>query len=673
MKASPVSTITTDRDSDKPVTYAADPRQLPAALAPLRVLRNYVVWKWEKNAKGKWTKPPYQPRKPEYKASNNDRKTWGTFDQACRAVESGKADGIGLVLLGTDVCAFDIDDCRDPSTRRIDPVALDLVKRANSYTEVTVSGTGLRVIGHGSKRPVHTKQAMNGSGVSVESYRNCERYITLSGMQIDKRHKSLRDIDTLIDEVVEELGGAPQQASSLNVAIEPVNDTALDFYESSLPDKLRNKIENGDDEISDRSTAFFKVVKELKDRGISLPVIIGLFKRYPDGIAAKYSEDGRMEKETIRVYGKPDTPPPEKTKTEDIGTTEAKAKRTLIETSEEFTSTFTPPDYLLDGVCLRGFMYSMTAPTGHGKTSVAMALAMTVALGREFAGLEVSQGKVLYLAGENPDDVRMRWIAMAEHKAFDSDLIDVHFVAGSFDIGEMEKKITKEVTALGGVVLVIIDTGPSFFMGDNENDNTDMLGHAKMMRRLVNLPGNPTVIAAMHPTKNATKDALLPRGGGAFLAEVDGNLTCWRDDMLVTLHWAGKHRGVDFEPLMFELQPVTARRLIDSRGRHIPTVIANELSKEDQRARVSDVRQEEDSILMLLHQNKGTFSYAEIASEMDWYVGADKRPNKVKVQRLMKRLTASKLVDVDRDGVVLTKKGEKAAENAAAERGAHRG
>ena len=50
---------------------------------------------------------------------------------------------------------------------------------------------------------------------------------------------------------------------------------------------------------------------------------------------------------------------------------------------------------------------------------------MLVAEGRSLGNLDVEKGRVLYLAGENPDDVRGRWIAMAERLAFDIDGIPV--------------------------------------------------------------------------------------------------------------------------------------------------------------------------------------------------------------------------------------------------------
>ena len=328
-----------------------------------------------------------------------------------------------------------------------------------------------------------------------------------------------------------------------------------------------------------------------------------------------------------------------------------------------------PPDYLWDGILLRGFVYSFTARTGDGKTAVMLALAAAIARGKDFAGHEVAKGTVLYFAGENPDDIRMRWIAMAQHLNFDADTIDVHFIPRTFDIAELEARIRQEVAAIGGVILIVVDTSPAYFRGESENDNVQMIEHAEMLRRLKDLPGSPTIIAACHPVKNAGNDALIPRGGGAFLNSMDGNLCAHKVDMLVTMHHQGKFRGVDFEPMSFELVSVTARKLLNAKGHHMPTVIARDLSKDDQREKKREARSEEDAILVLLFGRPTSTSFSDIASELGWFAGSNKHPNKSKVQRLVDDLKrgnkADRLVEVDRDGAKLTKKGSTAAAVAA--------
>src|SRR5215212_6386011 len=64
-------------ESGRPETHQGDLRCLPPALAPLVAERRWVVWKWElKNAKGKWTKPPYQALSTSSLAANNRPNTW---------------------------------------------------------------------------------------------------------------------------------------------------------------------------------------------------------------------------------------------------------------------------------------------------------------------------------------------------------------------------------------------------------------------------------------------------------------------------------------------------------------------------------------------------------------------------------------------------------------------
>ena len=59
----------------------------------------------------------------------------------------------------------------------------------------------------------------------------------------------------------------------------------------------------------------------------------------------------------------------------------------------------------------------------------------------------------------------------------------------------------------------------------------------------MNLPDRPTVVVTCHPTKNPSMDNLLPRGGGAFLNEMDGNIVAIKNEPTVTVTWHGKFRG----------------------------------------------------------------------------------------------------------------------------------
>jgi len=333
----------------------------------------------------------------------------------------------------------------------------------------------------------------------------------------------------------------------------------------------------------------------------------------------------------------------------------------LVKSSAEFVQGFVPPDYAIDGLVQRRFLYSLTAPTGHGKTAVALLFAASKALGRSIGNREVDPGRVLYLVGENPDDVKMRWIAFAEKMKFDTETMDVHFVEGVLKLSNTGQRIKTEIERLGGNVdLVIVDTSAAYFEGTEENGNVEAGTHARQMRQILgSLPGGPCVIVLCHPVKSPTQDNLLPRGGGAFIAEVDGNLTCWKTDSLVSLHWQGKFRGPDFAPITFQVETVTSEKIRDSKGRLIPTVIAKTLSDNERRAAEASSRSDEDAVLSILADNDH-LSLVAIANTLGWTTH-NGEPNKSKVQRLAERLKKAKLVESDRSGLSLSLKGKEEA------------
>jgi Protein of unknown function (DUF3631)/Primase C terminal 2 (PriCT-2) len=211
----------------KPAIYQIDFAEalLPPALIPLTSQPRWVCWRWEwrqgKGTEGKWTKPPIQPghRFPAY-ARNNDPSTWGTFAEAVQRVTQGEADGVGFCLLGSDVGAVDLDDCYSPGGGA--SWAWDLVRRApkNTYCEMTVSGTGLRLIGLGTNDELHRKfPAGDGKG-SFELYRNTARYITVSGKALRGEAGPLPQIDNLLNEL---LAGASRSGNgaALNKNVAP--------------------------------------------------------------------------------------------------------------------------------------------------------------------------------------------------------------------------------------------------------------------------------------------------------------------------------------------------------------------------------------------------------------------------------------------------------------------
>jgi hypothetical protein len=315
----------------------------------------------------------------------------------------------------------------------------------------------------------------------------------------------------------------------------------------------------------------------------------------------------------------------------------------LIKSSAEFVKGFVPPEYLIDGVLQRRFCYAITAQTGVGKTAVTMLLASLVATGRALDGREVAKGSVLYFAGENPTDIQMRWLGLTREMKMDPETADVHFVPGVVPLSKVAGRIAAEVSAKGlQPALVVVDTSAAYFEGDDENSNTQAVEHARRMRALTELPGGPCVLILCHPTKRANDDDMIPRGGGAFLAEVDGNIALHKRDNAIVASIQGKFRGPEFPPLSFALKTMEHPALRDAKGRPIPTVVARPISAGEQQRRAVESLSQENQVLKAIHGDPNASS-GTIAETLGWrFKNGD--PARSKVTRCADTLVKAKLL-----------------------------
>jgi hypothetical protein len=330
----------------------------------------------------------------------------------------------------------------------------------------------------------------------------------------------------------------------------------------------------------------------------------------------------------------------------------------LVLTSSKFVAGFSPPAYLIDGMMQRGYLYALTARTGHGKTAIALLMAACIALGRPFHGVPVKQGSVLFCAGENPDDIRARWLVLSDTMGFDVDTIPVHFIAGVVDIAASMPAIKAAADGIKDLMLCVVDTAAAFFRGDDANSNAQQGAFARQLRQLTFLPGLPAVLVNCHPVKNATRENLVPAGGGAFLNEVDGNLTLWAiNEEQSVLHWGGKFRGPEFDPLTFKMKTVESAKVHDADGRLMPSVVAEPVSQIEETFAEKKAERDEDALLLAIYRNKKA-SVSDLATVCGW-VSSKGRPHKSKVARVGNRLADDKLLERARGKYRITAKGKK--------------
>jgi RecA-family ATPase len=349
-----------------------------------------------------------------------------------------------------------------------------------------------------------------------------------------------------------------------------------------------------------------------------------------------------------------------------------------IRSKAEFLAELMMPPPLIDSVLQRGYIYALTGVTGHAKTALALLIAELVSsIGpRKLGPYEVEKGRVLYFVGENPDDVRIRVTGSDKLRDDQPERDDISFIPGVFDIGAMMVTIRADLKKNGEAALIIVDTSAAYFLGNEELSNTQMGAYARLLRTLTNLPGRPTVLVLCHPVKHVDEPSkLTPRGGGAYLAEMDGNLTLWQikeptltADGIVKLHHT-KMRGPQFQPLNFEIETIK-EAIQNTKGRWIKTVRAVFISDSEEE-KAHDAADLEERQLMCAMLKLETGSLMDWAKELGWFYPSGD-PAKSRVQRLLENLDkernkGKRLVDKDRKKWRLTEEGKKVARDAGAE------
>jgi replicative DNA helicase len=152
----------------------------------LKSKNRWVSWRYEcrtdkdgKPAK-KPTKVPISPslgggEERLNRASSVNPSTWGSFDQAIDFANQHDLDGIG-VMLGDGLSGTDLDGCIRDSVA--EPWAQEIIKELDTYTEVSPSGTGYKMLLFGKKNQERCRTG------GLEIYGEA-RFFTVTGRHVE--------------------------------------------------------------------------------------------------------------------------------------------------------------------------------------------------------------------------------------------------------------------------------------------------------------------------------------------------------------------------------------------------------------------------------------------------------------------------------------------------------
>lgn len=203
----------------------------------LKENNNWICWKSELR-NGKHTKIPIAPWKYEEgklrPVSATDKENLTRYRVAKGISERFGSVGVGYSFRPEDdVVGIDLDDVRDKETGEVDDWAEELIEKADSFTEISPSGTGFHIYVFGE-----LGDAVKDDDTGLEVY-DRDRFFTVTGDYYEGTPEDMKRRQGIIDELKEEYGSdtedEPDRVDPNNVKESPFWDLLVtDIYAVSI-------------------------------------------------------------------------------------------------------------------------------------------------------------------------------------------------------------------------------------------------------------------------------------------------------------------------------------------------------------------------------------------------------------------------------------------------------
>ncbi len=170
--------------------------------AELRDLDQWVCWRYECGTK------MLKIAGTSRNAKSTNPETWRPFGESVAAHEArpGRYAGVGFVFTKDDpYVGVDLDDVRDPETGVLTSRAVEIVSRLESYTEVSPSGTGVKLW-------VRARLSRAWKKPGVEVYPHA-RWFAVTGHSLSGSPQTVEPRQEEVEEIIREEFPEPQEPS----------------------------------------------------------------------------------------------------------------------------------------------------------------------------------------------------------------------------------------------------------------------------------------------------------------------------------------------------------------------------------------------------------------------------------------------------------------------------
>ena len=537
----------------------------------LKSMRRWAVWKaiWNE-ARQKYDKVPYDQSHRGLSTKDVDR--WSDYESAAATLKlnPSRYHGLGLVFTGIEgVVGIDLDNCREGTT--IAPWAREIVEAMGSYTEISPSGHGLRIISRGT-----TDLDWNNHTVGIEVYSGkSARFLTITGDTSRPRPVTDAPPEVLGQLFTRYNTGRVARANVIPIAMpDLLHELALpDVADMDLPEATRNLLLYGpDSDVIDRSGALHAAGVQLYSAGYDDAQVLSILaasqpvmdiamshRRHDEDRALAYLWVEHCQKAKPKATTKADvladfddlsSDPVVVESTKRVDEHRARQEeRFKLETASEFVVR-RRASWIIKNLVPLATLGVIYGASGSGKSffvldlmaAVARALllkqATEAAKGEaraQWRGHKINGAKVCWIAAEGVEDMRKRVQGYCIAQGIDPSELPMEFIGESPSFLEDVdiKALIKQMRKKGRFDIVVVDTLAQVMAGGNENSGEDMGKVLAYCREITRLTG-AMVILIHHSGKDESRGA---RGWSGLRAAADFEFEIIRadDDRVATV------------------------------------------------------------------------------------------------------------------------------------------
>jgi len=498
----------------------------------LRVHKRWALWAavWDAR-RGKYDKVPRAVGDPSVGLSSAFPDRWASFAEASQClVQRPDARGLGYCMTSVHgIVGIDLDRCVSPEGK-IATWAQEVVDQLDSYTEMSPSGTGLRVFVQGE---IDADWTNHTRGIEVYGGHTA-RFLTVTGRWLPDTSPEVKPVKP---EVLQALAARYAKAKpTLDAASAVVMPTLVDerllpdIQTLALPEHALRFLTDGPVPSDDRSGALHAAGVSLYAAGLDDTVVFSLLVHNEHAMAVALDHRGRdpdraltylWREHCVKARAKAADRVASPDEFDVVSDDPAKLPRFDQVEADDF-SEGAAPSWIIKTVLPQSELVVLFGESGSGKSFVALDLCMAVARGAPWRGHRTKQGRVVYIAAEGGGGFRKRLKAYAVHHGLSLKGVPMGIIHATpnFLLRQDAVDVAKSVKAKGPTSLIVIDTLAQVTPGANENSSDDMglaLAHCRALHRAT----GATVVLIHHAGKDTTKGA---RGWSGLRAAADAEI-----------------------------------------------------------------------------------------------------------------------------------------------------